>query len=108
VLQRGKPLPVWGKADPGEKVTVSFAGQTLETTTDAHGDWTVTLKPLEVSKEGRPLTVNDRSFANVVVVSCEVVDDPVAVRYGYRANPMGAGNLYNKDGLPASPFRTDD
>ena len=35
------------------------------------------------------------------------VPNPVAVRYAYAMNPAGA-NLYNKDGLPASPFRTDD
>jgi sialate O-acetylesterase len=27
VLQRGKPVPVWGWADPGEKVTVTFSGK---------------------------------------------------------------------------------
>ena len=43
-----------------------------------------------------------------VVVSSDKVKDPVAVRYAYRANPMGDCNLYNKDGLPASPFRTDN
>jgi sialate O-acetylesterase len=32
---------------------------------------------------------------------------PVSVRYAYSMNPEGA-NLYNRDGLPASPFRTDD
>lgn len=41
-----------------------------------------------------------------VVVSSAKVSNPVAVRYGYRTNPAGA-NLYNRDGLPASPFRTD-
>ncbi len=43
---------------------------------------------------------------DVVVMSPEVAA-PVAVRYAYAMNPAGA-NLYNKDGLPASPFRTDD
>ena len=42
-----------------------------------------------------------------VVVSSPVVPDPVAVRYAYSMNPEGA-NLYNREGLPASPFRTDD
>ncbi len=42
-----------------------------------------------------------------VVVSCEQVKEPVAVRYAYAGNPEGA-NLYNKEGLPASPFRTDE
>ncbi len=42
-----------------------------------------------------------------VVVSADEVKEPVAVRYAYRANPMGDCNLYNAEGLPASPFRTD-
>jgi len=42
-----------------------------------------------------------------VVVSSADVKAPVAVRYAFANNPDGA-NLYNKDGLPASPFRTDD
>jgi len=44
--------------------------------------------------------------ADIVVKSSEVAD-PVAVRYAYTMNPTGA-NLYNKEGIPASPFRTDD
>ncbi|OAI46688.1 hypothetical protein AYO44_10955 [Planctomycetaceae bacterium SCGC AG-212-F19] len=34
------------------------------------------------------------------------VEKPVAVRFGWADNP--GGNLWNKEGLPASPFRTDD
>ena len=42
-----------------------------------------------------------------VVVSSEQVAAPVAVRYAWSDNPEGA-NLYNREGLPASTFRTDD
>ncbi|MEX2213061.1 MAG: sialate O-acetylesterase, partial [Phycisphaeraceae bacterium] len=42
----------------------------------------------------------------VVVKSAEVAK-PVAVRYAFSMNPAGA-NLYNKEGIPASPFRSDD
>ncbi len=42
-----------------------------------------------------------------VVVKCPDVPEPVAVRYAYTMNPAGS-NLYNKEGIPASPFRTDD
>ncbi len=42
---------------------------------------------------------------NTVVVSAESVANPVAVRAGWRLCPQM--NLYNKEGLPASPFRTD-
>jgi sialate O-acetylesterase len=43
---------------------------------------------------------------NTIVVSSPEVEKPVAVRYGWANNPDC--NLYNKEGLPASPFRTDD
>ncbi|MBE9510177.1 MAG: beta galactosidase jelly roll domain-containing protein [Bacteroidetes bacterium] len=43
---------------------------------------------------------------NKVVVWCNDVKSPVAVRYAWADNP-GPLNLYNKEGLPANPFRTD-
>ena len=43
---------------------------------------------------------------NKVIVWQDDVSSPVAVRYGW-ANDAGEANLFNKDGLPASPFRTD-
>jgi sialate O-acetylesterase len=46
VLQRDKPIPVWGTADVGEKVSVSFAGHTVATTADAAGKWRVDLPAL--------------------------------------------------------------
>ncbi len=56
----------------------------------------------------------DRNFvwAEAVIVADQVmvwndeVQEPVAVRYAWADNPNGA-NLYNLEGLPASPFRTD-
>lgn len=42
-----------------------------------------------------------------VIVWNDTVFNPVAVRYAWADNPQGA-NLYNKEGLPASPFRTDN
>jgi sialate O-acetylesterase len=44
---------------------------------------------------------------NHVVVWSEKVAHPIAVRYAWADNPEGA-NLYNKEGLPASPLRTDE
>lgn len=41
-----------------------------------------------------------------VVVESDEVPEPKYVRYAWADNPLGA-NLYNKEGLPASPFRTD-
>ena len=43
---------------------------------------------------------------NNIIISSPQVPKPLEVRYAYDHNPAGC-NLYNKDGLPASPFRTD-
>ncbi|MCQ2388213.1 MAG: sialate O-acetylesterase [Kiritimatiellae bacterium] len=71
VLQRDKPVPVWGKAAPGEKVTVSFADQSVAATADDKGAWRATLKPLAASKENRALVVQGAAekieYANVLV-----------------------------------------
>ena len=52
VLQRGQENRVWGRADAGEKVTVTIADQSHQATADADGNWQVMLSPLSV---GDPL-----------------------------------------------------
>ena len=47
-----------------------------------------------------------RIDGSTVVVQSDAVPEPVAVRYAYRGNPEA--DLYDRDGLPASPFRSDD
>jgi sialate O-acetylesterase len=42
-----------------------------------------------------------------IVVYSEKVKHPMSVRYGWADNPDDV-NLYNKEGLPANPFRTDN
>jgi sialate O-acetylesterase len=46
VLQRGRPLPVWGWAAPGAVVTVELAGHHAEAVAGDDGHWTATLAPL--------------------------------------------------------------
>ncbi|WP_309398028.1 sialate O-acetylesterase [Cerasicoccus maritimus] len=46
VLQRDQTDPIWGKADPGEKVQVTFGGQILNTKADKNGQWRVELEPM--------------------------------------------------------------
>ena len=43
---------------------------------------------------------------NTILVSAATVKKPIAVRYGWADFPVV--NLFNKEGLPASPFRTDN
>jgi len=69
VLQREMPVPIWGTADPGEKVSVSFQQQEKKTTADPDGKWMVRLEPLQVGQPGK-LTVrgsNSVSFDDVLV-----------------------------------------
>lgn len=54
VLQRDVPVPIWGSAEPGEKIIVAIAGQTHETQANEEGHWRVDLTPLSV---GEPLTL---------------------------------------------------
>ena len=60
VLQRNKPVTVWGWGEPGEEVALTFAGQTKTTTADESGNWTVRLDPLETSFDGRELAVRGK------------------------------------------------
>jgi len=54
VLQRDKPLKIWGWASPGEKVTVSFIKKNYSVVTGADGKWQVALKPIA---SGGPYTM---------------------------------------------------
>ena len=70
VLQRDKPVPVWGTADAGEKISVAFAGQSLATTADAAGKWSVQLAALPANPTPADLVVkgnNTVTRTNVVV-----------------------------------------
>jgi sialate O-acetylesterase len=60
VLQRDKPVPVWGRAAPGEDVTVSFRDQTVKATADPDGRWIVRLQTLKPGAPA-PLTVSGRN-----------------------------------------------
>ena len=57
VLQRDKPIRVWGWATPGDKVTVSFAGQSQSATAAADRSWKVELPAVPASAEPRRLVV---------------------------------------------------
>ena len=66
VLQRNKPIPVWGKADAGELVTVTLNKKKVTTTADADGRWRV---DLPIMKAGGPfqLTINELTIDNVLI-----------------------------------------
>ena len=61
VLQRGKPVPVWGWAAPGEKVTVSFGGKEQSATAGNDRLWKVSLPAMEANSKPQTLTVKGTS-----------------------------------------------
>jgi sialate O-acetylesterase len=69
VLQRNKELPIWGWADPDEKITVVFAGGAAVTTADDNSCWQIKLPPL---KPGGPFIMtisakNSIEIKNILV-----------------------------------------
>ena len=69
VLQSGMSVPVWGTADPAEKVTIKFNGQTRSATADADGKWMVHLRKL---KSGGPFEMR--------IVGNKAGDAPIMVK----------------------------
>lgn len=63
VLQRERPVAIWGTAEAGDTVTVKFAGQLKQATPDAAGKWQVTLDPLQASATPAALTVTATNAA---------------------------------------------
>lgn len=67
VLQRDRPLPVWGLATPNSTVTAEFAGQKATATADTNGRWKLVLPAQAASAEGRTLTVTETGAPPVEV-----------------------------------------
>ncbi|WP_205510552.1 sialate O-acetylesterase [Longitalea arenae] len=118
----GKRLALWAQKQAYGDKKVVYSGPLYESMKIAGNKvilhFTSTGSGL-MAKGGKPLKYfaiagADKKFVwanaaiegNRVVVWSDQVPAPVAVRYAWADNPEGA-NLYNKEGLPASPFRTD-
>jgi sialate O-acetylesterase len=61
VLQRDKKVTIWGTAEAGEGVTVSFGGEDKTAVADGAGKWQVWLDPMEASSTGKTLTVSGKN-----------------------------------------------
>jgi sialate O-acetylesterase len=65
VLQRDKPIPVWGKADAGETVSARLGPQEKKTTADNEGKWRVDLDPLPANYKPSVLTITGKNTIEV-------------------------------------------
>lgn len=66
VLQRERPIKIWGTADPGENVVVTFKKKKYMAVADENGKWLVTLPAM---KAGGPyeLTVNEMTVKDILI-----------------------------------------
>ena len=86
----------------GNKIVVSFTN--VGTGLLAKGG---PLKQFEIKgKDGKYVWAKAKISGDKVIVWSDSVSNPVSVRYAWADTPAGA-NLYNKEGLPASPFETE-
>lgn len=70
VLQRDKPVCIWGCAAAGERISVKFAGQIRETIAAASGAWKVMLNPMKASSIGEEMIIagnNTIRLENILV-----------------------------------------
>ncbi|WP_043585381.1 sialate O-acetylesterase [Geminisphaera colitermitum] len=65
VLQQGKPVPVWGTANPGEKIRVSWRDVSAETTTADDGRWRVILPALPSGQSADLIIAGDDSTLTI-------------------------------------------
>ncbi|UCC23405.1 MAG: sialate O-acetylesterase [Planctomycetota bacterium] len=73
VLQRDISVPVWGRAEAGEKVTVEFGDWSGFNLADSNGEWMVTLPPMDASWEPGVVTVTAGDAA--AVTNAVQIDD---------------------------------
>jgi sialate O-acetylesterase len=92
VLQREQPVPVWGWAEPTEKITVTLAGQSAQATADASGRWSVRLDALSA---GGPhvLQVQGRNTLELG----DVLVGEVWLCSGQSNMAMAVGGVVNRD-----------
>lgn len=116
----GKRLALWALANTYGRKGIVYSGPIYKGMTVEHGAVRVTFDHVGgglASRDGKPLThfeiagkdkvwhpAGAKIDADSVVVACDAVPEPVAVRFGWHmtAEP----NLMNKEGLPAAQFRS--
>jgi sialate O-acetylesterase len=120
VLQAALPVNIWGRAEPGATVKVTFAGQEKSTISDKEGRWMLQLDPLEPSAKPRTLTASGAgataSLADVVVGEVWIAAGQSNMVWPLSGSEDGAASLAktlplirfvivpSQAGLPARPF----
>jgi sialate O-acetylesterase len=93
VVQADVPLPVWGTADPGKRVTVSYAGASAETMADAAGKWRVVLPAFPAGTRGTMTFNQTTEVKDVVAGEVWFCSGQSNMYYPLRLNTDAAGEL---------------
>ncbi len=105
VIQRDKPVPIWGKAKAGSKVQLKWQGESLSTKASGKGDWTITLKPSKANAKGATLEVTDStgsiSISDVLVGDVWLSSGQSNMAYPMRSFADGRRDMasFNQDQL---------
>ena len=89
VLQRGKPIPVWGKADPREKIIIRWQKRQYATVADADGRWRIDLPKM---KAGGPFTMMVGDVVLTDVFVCSVFPIPQTPMVFVRISSLPSGS----------------
>ncbi|MEY4386824.1 MAG: hypothetical protein RLY20_2107 [Verrucomicrobiota bacterium] len=109
VLQQGQPVPVWGWAVPGEKITIEFAGQKKTAKADAAGRWEVRLGKLVASAAPATMTVSGAqtvTLTNILVGEVWLcsgqsnMEKPIGLQQGQKPVPNYQQELATGDSYP--------
>ena len=117
LLQREKPVKIWGTADANAKIDVEFAGTKKSATADARGKWSLALSPLEASTTPREMKFYEngklsKTVANVLVGEVWILggQSNMEMTYSWRKiNPKPNGKIrYFKNPIALAEKPADD
>jgi len=84
VLQQQQAVPIWGWADPGERVTVTFAGQSKTVITNKSGKFMVKLDAMEANATPQDLKIGNVKLTNILVGEVWLCSGQSNMEYGFR------------------------
>jgi sialate O-acetylesterase len=92
VVQRGRPIPVWGTAGAGDAVSISFAGRQADVRADASGRWTAMLPALDA---GGPFSLEVRTGSGAALTVSNVLVGDVFLCSGQSNMELSVGQSRN-------------
>jgi sialate O-acetylesterase len=112
VLQREMPVPVWGRANPGQEVQVTFGEHQVSSKANKSGRWRVDLPEMPASSKGREMKVTGGKvvvFKDVLVGEVWICSGQSNMQYGWgKSSPFSRYNWGGDDELRALAAQSSD